>query len=80
VAVATRLVRGEYVVRVSVDADKCSGHGLCNAEAPDIYELDDLGYCVVRELIVPTQLERAAAAGASRCPERAITIFDESPG
>lgn len=61
-------------MKVFVDTFKCSGHARCNIAAPDVYELDDLGYCAITELEVPEGLEAAAQAGADACPERAITI------
>ena len=61
-------------MKVTVDMDKCSGHARCNAVAPDVYELDDNGYCAITELIVPAGLEKSAQAGADACPERAIAV------
>ena len=61
-------------MKVRVDKAKCSGHARCNATAPDIYEIDDMGYCAITELAVPAGLEEAAEQGAAACPERAITI------
>jgi ferredoxin len=61
-------------MKVTVDKDKCTGHARCNATAPDVYQLDDLGYCAVTELTVPAGLEQQATAGAGACPERAITV------
>jgi ferredoxin len=61
-------------VKVRVDQAKCSGHARCNAIAPDIYELDDMGYCAVTQLTVAAGLEELAVKGAEACPERAITI------
>ncbi|MGX7680032.1 ferredoxin [Jatrophihabitans sp. DSM 45814] len=59
---------------VKVDKAKCSGHARCNAVAPQVYELDDDGYCAIDELTVPAGLEQAARDGAANCPERAISI------
>jgi ferredoxin len=61
-------------MRISVDAQRCSGHARCNAAAPDIYELNDDGYSAIRQLDVPAGMEAAASAGAAVCPEQAITI------
>jgi ferredoxin len=61
-------------VKVRVDQAKCSGHARCNAIAPDIYELDDVGYCAITELTVPAGLEELAVKGSEACPERAITV------
>ena len=61
-------------MKVRVDQDNCRGHARCNATAPDIYELNDLGYCAITEVTVPAGLEDLAARGAEACPERVITV------
>jgi ferredoxin len=61
-------------MKIVVDHDRCTGHARCNATAPDLYELDEYGYCAVTELEVPAGREKAAQAGAHECPERAIKI------
>jgi ferredoxin len=61
-------------VRVRVDADKCTGHARCNANGPDVYQLDDMGYCRIDVAEVPPALEEQARSGAASCPERAITV------
>ncbi len=61
-------------MKIAVDKDRCTGHARCYATAPDVYQLDDLGYCAITELTVPPELEQQASAGAGACPERAITI------
>jgi ferredoxin len=63
-------------VKVRVDSDKCTGHARCNANGPDVYSLDDLGYCRIEVAEVPEGLERQARDGAAACPERAITLED----
>jgi ferredoxin len=62
------------MMKIVVDASRCSGHAQCNALAPDVYELDDRGYCAIREVEVPPGLEDQAQDGADACPEGAITI------
>lgn len=61
-------------MKISVDNDKCTGHARCAALSPDLYELDDNGYCALTVLEVPAGLESDARAGADACPEHAITI------
>lgn len=63
-------------MRITVDPDRCTGHGRCYALAGEVYEPDDDGYCATRSLEVPPGLESAARLGASNCPEGAITIED----
>ena len=63
-------------MRVEVDPNICEGHGQCNAVAPEIYDLDEDGYCLIRNPDVPPELEAAAATeGALACPVQAISII-----
>jgi ferredoxin len=61
-------------MRVRVDVDKCQGHARCAALAPEVYELDELGYNVTPLSEVAPENEEAARKGAQACPELAITI------
>jgi ferredoxin len=63
-------------VIVTLETSKCRGHARCNAVAPEVYTLDDDGYCNISELTVPEGLEQAARNGAANCPERALTITE----
>ena len=53
------------MMRVTVDADVCTGHGRCYALAPDVFAPDDFGHCeiVVADGEVP---DGAGGAGAHR--------------
>jgi ferredoxin len=62
------------MTHVSVDPDRCVGHGRCYSLAPDIYDADDLGHSIVRIEDVSGELEQHALAGAQNCPEEAITL------
>jgi len=65
-------------VRVHVDGAKCQGHNRCYALAPELFDVDDLGYAHERrEGVVPDDLEDKARAAAANCPEFAITITEE---
>lgn len=61
---------------IRVDTDRCSGHARCQALAPQVYELDELGYNVTPLKEVPPELEDAARRGAAACPEQAITLVE----
>ncbi len=64
-------------MKVTVDADLCTGHGRCYALAPDVFAPDDFGHCeiVVAELTTEAAVTQARL-GAENCPERAITVTD----
>lgn len=63
-------------MRITVDRDRCTGHGRCYALAPEVYDADDDGYGVPRFDEPPVDLEDAARRGAANCPEDAITVHD----
>ena len=60
-------------MRVTVDADRCRGHGVCWSLCPQVFELIDDGYSVVLVDEVPVEFEDAARAAVLQCPERAIS-------
>jgi len=63
-------------VKVSVDEDRCRGHGMCLTLCPDLFELTDDGYAVATSAEVPAHLESAATDAVANCPEQAIVIND----
>jgi ferredoxin len=62
------------LIRVSVDADRCTGHGRCYTLAPDVFDADEVGHCVVLVEDVSGELEAQAITGEQNCPEQAITL------
>jgi ferredoxin len=62
-------------MRVSVDLKLCSGHALCYSAAPEVFDLDDTGHCLLTNEDVPPGREKEAEEGAAACPERAITLL-----
>ena len=61
-------------MKVTVDEDRCRGHGVCCTLGPEVFTLTDDGYAVARTPEVSTELEEAVRAAARRCPERAIAV------
>ena len=61
-------------MRIRVDRDKCQGHAMCFAVAPELYELDEEGYSSIDTLEVPPESEEDARRGAAACPEGAISL------
>jgi ferredoxin len=61
-------------MRIRVNREMCAGHARCNEIAPDLFPLDDEGYCAVSEVEVPPGVQEAAHAAVVACPEGAITV------
>lgn len=65
-------------MRITLDSEKCQGHGRCYALAPEVFEPDEEGYAVLLiddpDGTVPNELEHAATLAADNCPEFAITV------
>jgi ferredoxin len=62
-----------------VDFDRCTGHGRCYNESPDLLTYDEEGFVSVRHGAIALrddQLADAAAAVAA-CPEQAMSIRQE---
>jgi ferredoxin len=60
-------------VRVSIDRQACTGHGLCYVSAPQVFRDDDEGYGqVLGDGKVSASDADDALHAAANCPERAI--------
>ena len=66
-------------MRVHVDQEKCQGHNRCYALAPELFDVDDLGYASeLGDGVVPAELEGKARLAAQNCPEYAIEIIEDA--
>ena len=64
-------------MRLVVDYDKCTGLGMCEAEAPDLFEVQDDGSLTVLN-DRPDESQRAAAeAAVESCPTEALSIVED---
>jgi ferredoxin len=66
-------------MRLSIDAEQCTGHGRCYRIAPDLLTFDDEGYVTLRGDAVDVPADQLAAAeeAAGTCPEGAISLLDD---
>ncbi|MCV7258306.1 ferredoxin [Mycobacterium shimoidei] len=62
--------------RVVVDADRCVGHGRCYTLAPDVFDADEVGHCVVLVEEPAGALLEQASEAEQNCPEQAISLVD----
>lgn len=68
-------------MKVALDAASCVGHGRCYAVAPDVFDADDRGHCVLRfdgsaGDEIPPDLVEQARHGVQNCPEDALTLTE----
>lgn len=63
-------------MKVTVDEDRCAGHGMCLTLCPEVFEMTDDGWAVADPEDVPVGLENAARDAIANCPEQAIREID----
>jgi ferredoxin len=63
-------------MKVTVDEDRCRGHGMCLTLCPEVFHMHDDGYSVAAPAQVPAGLEAAAQDAIENCPEQAISEVD----
>ncbi|OBK11717.1 ferredoxin [Mycobacterium asiaticum] len=63
-------------MRVVVDRDRCEGNAFCVNIAPDVFELDDDEYAVVKTDPVPAEQEALAEQAIGACPRAALSRED----
>lgn len=64
-------------MKVHVDEGVCAGFGVCLGLSPDVFELHDDGYAIVRVSEVPPELEDTMRAAVSQCPSGAISLSED---
>ncbi len=55
-------------MHVEVDRDRCEGNAVCLGIAPDLFDLDDDDYAVVKADPVPADQEDLAERSIAECP------------
>ncbi len=66
--------------RVVVDRDLCQGHGVCESEAPDVFEVPRKATTVTVLDAEPPASQRAAVEAAVKyCPTHALRIEEIEP-
>ncbi|HMN45877.1 MAG TPA: ferredoxin [Povalibacter sp.] len=66
-------------MKVRVDPQICAGFGVCLGLSPEVFELHEDGYAIVRVSEVPKELEDAVRTAVRQCPSGAISLGGDSP-
>jgi ferredoxin len=64
-------------MRVVVDRDLCQGHGVCEAEAPTVFEVPKTGQVNVLDESPPDDVRAHVEAAVKFCPTHALRIDEE---
>lgn len=63
-------------LRIELDQSKCSGLGLCEAEAPELFEVRDDGSLEVLDATPSTEHRDACEAAVASCPTEALRLVE----
>ncbi|MEY9212427.1 ferredoxin [Thermobifida halotolerans] len=65
-------------MRISIEPNRCMGHGRCYAVAADLLSDDEQGFVAEcgQTLDVPEHLRDQAREAADACPESAISLLE----
>ena len=64
-------------MRIVVDYVKCTGLGMCEAEAPDLFEVGADGGLTVLSQCPAADRRAAAAAAVESCPTEALSLVED---
>jgi ferredoxin len=60
--------------RLRVNPITCEAHGLCAELLPELIRLDDWGYPIIEQQVVPGELEGLARRAVDVCPTLALLL------
>ena len=64
-------------MKINYNRELCQGHSRCYMLAPEIFDVDDEGYAVLKiEGEIPAELHDKAQLCVDNCPEYAIEIAE----
>jgi ferredoxin len=63
-------------MRVEVDLDRCTGHGICESIADDVFEVQDDGTVRIRDNAQPESDRDRMQQAVTQCPAAALRLID----
>ncbi|WP_028925984.1 ferredoxin [Pseudonocardia acaciae] len=64
-------------MRIVVDRNRCTGLGMCEAEAPDLFEVQDDGTLLVLNETPDAGCRQDVEAAVEGCPTEALSIVED---
>jgi ferredoxin len=64
-------------VRIVVDPIACDAHGLCGELLPELITLDEWGFPIIADGVIPVHLERLTRRAVAACPTLALRLQSE---
>lgn len=61
---------------VEVDLDKCTGHGICESIAEDVFEVQDDGSVLILDADRPESDRERMRQAVTQCPAAALRLLD----
>ncbi len=63
-------------MKIGVDLTRCTGHGICESIADDVFEVQDDGTVVIRDAERPQADRERMQQAVTQCPVAALTLSD----
>jgi ferredoxin len=63
-------------MKVGVDLAKCTGHGICESIAEDVFEVQDDGTVVIHDAERPESDRDRMRQAVTQCPAAALSLSD----
>ena len=64
-------------MKIKVDFDLCESNAMCEALAPDVFELDDDDFLQLNTDEVTPENEQRVRQAAAACPRAAISLVED---
>lgn len=64
------------MMRIEVDLSKCTGHGICESIADDVFEVQDDGIVQIHDNERPESDRDRMQQAVTQCPTAALRLVD----
>jgi ferredoxin len=64
-------------MRIEVDLGKCTGHGICETIAEDVFEVDDDGSVRIHDVVRPESDRTRMQQAVTQCPAAALSLVED---